>query len=368
VIASAAVSSRFIAFVIPHPYVDALACFREPIKLLASQGWRVDLYTTLSPIHPAPFFATENVRLVPFEMSRGGAIGLVRALVGQRPKYRWLLTVPQWGLHYGTLAARLAGIPVGCISDELKASAEATTDDQKRWKARERRAHRRCRFTIALSPPRADFIRTENGLDSNHRVLIVPNAAPGPSVHRRSRYYQDTLGLQGDARVLLHSGSLWWPAAREFVEAARAWTSEWVVVFQVRLAAHPELRVDSARVLFADQVLPASLLDYATSSATIGLALYDTSTVNNRLMGTASGKVALYMKNALPVIATRGSGLEWIEDERCGICVSSVGEIRQAADRIWAEYDRYVLNVRRCYDASLDFTTCFQPVVEMLGT
>jgi hypothetical protein len=347
--------------------VDALACFREPIKLLASEGWRVDLYTTLSPIHPAPFFASENVRIIPFEMSRGGAVGLVRDLVAHRPKYRCLVTVPQWGLHYGTLAARLAGIPVACISDELKAAAEAKTDDQKRWKARERRAHQRCRFTIALSQPRADFIREENALGSDHRILVVPNSAPGPSVHRRSRYYQDTLGLQENARVLLHAGSLWWPAAREFVEAARTWSSEWVVVFQVRLAAHPELRVDSARVLFADQVLPASLLDYATSSATIGVALYDVSKVNNRLMGTASGKVALYMKNALPVIATRQSGLEWIEHERCGICVSSVDEIRQAADRIWADYDEYVLNVQRCYDASLDFTTCFQPVAEMLA-
>ena len=109
------------------------------------------------------------------------------------------------------------------------------------------------------------------------------------------------------------------------------------------------------------------MLDYATSSATIGVALYDASTVNNRLMGTASGKVALYMKNGLPVIATRESGLEWIEQERCGILVSSVDEIRHAADRIWADYDRYVLNVRRCYDASLDFNRCFQPVAEMLA-
>src|SRR5262245_20291094 len=37
--------SRGVAFVIPHPYVDALACFREPIRLLADEGWEIDLYT-----------------------------------------------------------------------------------------------------------------------------------------------------------------------------------------------------------------------------------------------------------------------------------------------------------------------------------
>jgi hypothetical protein len=124
---------------------------------------------------------------------------------------------------------------------------------------------------------------------------------------------------------------------------------------------------DSAHVRFARQVLPAAMLGYAVSSASIGLALYDESRTNNRLMGTASGKVLLYMKNALPVIATRAGGFEWIEREQCGVCVSSVGEIPAAADRIWADYDRYACNVQRYYDESLDFSTRFRPVAQLMG-
>ena len=56
---------RAVAFVIPHPYVDALACFREPIRLLADEGWEIDLYTSFSPVHPAPFFGRENVSARP---------------------------------------------------------------------------------------------------------------------------------------------------------------------------------------------------------------------------------------------------------------------------------------------------------------
>jgi hypothetical protein len=356
-----------VAFLIPHPYVDALACFREPIALLADQGWQVDLYTTLSPQHPTPFFGRDRVRLLPFEMTRAGTVGLIRRLALRRPRYRWIVTVPQWGLHYAALAGRLAGIPLGCISDELKCDAEAATAGLRLWKARERRAHQRCRWTIALSSERADFIREENRLGADHRIFVVPNATRGPARRVPSHYYHDTLSLTASARILLHSGSLWWPAANELIASTDAWPSDWVVVFQGRLVAPRAAGHEAPHLRFTEQVLPASLLDYATSSAAIGLALYDTSCTNNRLMGTASGKLALYMKNTLPVIATDQSGFGWLEREHCGVCVSSVRDIPAAADRIWRDYEAYVRNVRRYYDASMEFETHFRPVARVMA-
>jgi hypothetical protein len=356
-----------VAFVIPHPYVDALACFREPIKYLADRGWTVDLYTTLSPAHPAPCFGRDHVRLARLEISRRGAIDLVARLALHRPKYRFIVTVPQWGLHYSSLAARMAGIPMGCISDELKAEAEATTAGQKRWKDRERRAHRRCRWTIALSDERAAFIRQENQLGADHRIFVVPNAPAGESRRGASHYFHDTLGLAPHQRVLLHAGSLWWKGASELADSARLWTGDWVVVFQIRLVDRANGWRDSACVRFARQVLPSPMLDHAVSSAAIGLALYDSSIANNRLMGTASGKLLLYMKNGLPVIATRSGGFDWIEREQCGLCVSGVGEIPGAADRIWSEYDRFARNVKRYYDGALQFERHFSPVAELMA-
>jgi hypothetical protein len=358
---------RAVAFLIPHPYVDALACFREPIRALADAGWDVDLYTSLSPVHPTPFFGRENVRIIPIVMSRVGAIALITRLVGRRPKYRWLVTVPQWGLHYGAVASRVAGIPMGCISDELKTESEALTSGQRDWKERERRAHRRCRWTIALSQDRADFIRDENRLGADHRMFIVPNADPGVARRIPSRYFQDILDMPSDARLLLHAGSLWWSGAKALVESTRSWTGDWTVVFHGRSLTTTNGWHDSARVRFSRQVLPAAMLNYAVSSAAIGLALYDESRTNNRLMGTASGKVSLYMKNCLPVIATRAGGFDWIERQKCGACVSSVDEIPAAADRIWADYDRYALNVRSYYAEALDFATRFKPVADLMA-
>jgi hypothetical protein len=361
-------ADRRVAFVVPHPYVDALACFRAPILWLSDRGWHVDLYTTLSAEHPAPFFDRDTVTLVPIRQSRRGVVDLLTRLVTARPGYRAIVTVPQWALHYCVKAATVTGVPVGCISDELKSDAEATSDEARRWRARERHAHQQCRWTVALSAERADFIRRENRLPDSHPVFVVPNATPGPAVRQASTYYRDRLRLGADARILLHAGSLWWPRAKELATVGSTWSNGWTVVFQTRLRLGDNGWHDSGRVHFAREVLPSSLLDYAVSSASIGLALYDESSANNRLMGTASGKVALYLKNGLPVIATRAGGLEWIEQEGCGVCVGDVREIPSAAERIWANYAETAAKAAAFHDRSLDFSTHFRAVAELMAS
>jgi hypothetical protein len=305
------------------------------------------------------------IRLRPIDISRIGAVDLIRQLVTARPAYRTIVTVPQWGLHYAAAAARIAGVPLACISDELKSDDEATDEGRRLWRARERRSHQRCEWTIALSDDRAAFIRRENGLPASQPVFVVPNASRGPARRLRSRYFHDALNLTCDARILLHAGSLWWRGAAEVIDAANDWRDR-TLVFQTRMMM-PDRQRDSATVRFAPTVLPAALLDYAVSSARIGLALYDTANVNNRLMGTASGKVALYLKNLLPVIATRAGGFEWIEREGCGICIDDVSEVPDAADRIEERYGEYVANAERVFNTTLDFETRFRPVADRLS-
>ena len=353
----------YAAFVIPHPYVDALACFREPIKRLADDGWQIDLFTTLSPQHMPPSFNRDAVRLVPIKINKRGALSLMAQLLLHRPKYDWIFAVPQWSLHYAGIAARLAGIPMVCISDELTAEAEASTAEKKRWKGRERRAHQRCALTIALTEERGAFIRAEHQLGADHYIAIVPNAAPGQAERLASRYYQDTLDIPPDKFVLLHAGSWWWKLTfPDLEEVARGWDGKTVLVFQGRLTNHFPSQPAHPNVRFSPTVLPSDLLDYAVSSAHAGLALYDTRIVNNRLVGAASGKVALYMKNALPVIAVSHPSLAWLEHEGCGVLVRDLTEIGTAVERIRNSYDAYVANVKRYYARELDFDKRFEAV------
>jgi hypothetical protein len=355
-----------IAFVIEHAYVDALACFREPIKALAARGARIDLYTRLTATHPPPVFSNPNIRVIPLDVSYGGAARLAARLAGHRPRYAVVLAAPQWGLHWAVLASTVSGSPVAYISDELIVDREMTTAAQRRWKARERRAHQRCAFTIALSQDRADFLRGLNRLPGHHAMYVVPNSAPGPSVRLPSQFYQDLLKLPSDRCVMVHAGGMGWRPAEALAAAAATWQSDALaVVFQGRLPSQTLAR-ESGGAVWYSPTLPFDLLDHAVSSAHIGLALYDGQKANDRLMGTASGKVCLYMKNALPVITTRLACFDWVEREGCGVRVTTIDEIPAAARTIRADYDRYVGAVQRYYAEHLDFTRTFEPVIEAI--
>lgn len=356
-----------VAFVVPHPYLDSLACFREPIKWLADQGWIVHVYMRVEPTHPAPSFHRADVRVIPIHYGRAGLVSLLARLVRHRPRYRAIFTVPQWGLHYVSMVAPIAGIPVVCISDELSAEAEATTSEQRLWKERERRAHQRCAMTIALSPERGEFIRQENRLGADHPIVVVPNSVPAPAERLRSHYYQDTLGIPEDVFIVLHAGGLGWRPAQELARVARDWDSEdMVLVFQGRLREQIERHGDHEAVRYSRTVLPSELLDYAVSSAHVGVALYDDRTANDRLMSTASGKLNLYLKNGLPVITTRLGCFDWVEREGVGIRVGSMDDVDEAVRTIRRDYDAYTARVLRFYEERLDFGRNFAPVAAWL--
>jgi hypothetical protein len=350
-----------VAFVIEHAYVDALACFREPIKYFAARGFEVDVYLRMTPFHPVPNFNDPLVRLIPIDVSKAGAARLVARLV--RSRYAVIMTVPQWSLYWSTVAGRLSGTPVAYISDELIVDEELTTASQHKWKARERRAHRRCAFSIALSTERAELLRRINGLPESHPIYVVPNAAPGPAERVTSHYYRDVLGLPPERPIVLHAGGMGWAPAEALAAAASSWHADGpAIVFQGRLPEQMRDRRSEGAVYYSPTTLPAALLDYAVSSADVGLALYEDHKTNDRYMGTASGKLCLYMKNALPVITTRLDCFDWVEAAGCGVRIASMDELPAAVRAIRDGYDGYVCNVRRFYDTNLDFSRAFVPV------
>jgi hypothetical protein len=352
--------SRSIAFVIEHAYVDALACFREPIKWFAARGDRVDVFMRMTPFHPVPTFVDPGVRLIPLEVTVRGAARLVAQLVAHRPRYDIIFTCPQWSLYWATTAARVTGTPVAYISDELIV-------DEGKWKTREREAHKRCAFTIALSPERGEFLRTLNRLGDRHPIFVVPNAAPGPAVRLPSHFYQDTLGLDPRRPVVLHAGGMGWAPAEALAAVAAGWGEDGpAIVFQGRLAAQMAGRPNAGAVRYSPTVLPSALLDYAVSSADVGLALYDDRKANDRLMSTASGKLCLYMKNALPVITTRLACFEWVERDGVGVRIGEPEELPAAIRTILDDYDRYACNVRTVYAERLDFARTFAPVADAI--
>lgn len=356
-----------VAFVISRPYVGAFPCYREPIRFLADRGVKVDVYATLSDMNPPPVFLHDNIHLALFTISRFGVVELIWKLATHRPKYDWIFAVPQWDVYFAQKAASLAAIPVVYISDELYLEEEATTDLQRKWKKRERKAHAKCAFTISYSPELAEFIRVENQLPEGHEVYAVRATSPGPAERKRSRYYQDKLGIPEENFVLLYAGSWWWRKFFPDLEKILASVGDGVdIVFDGRYVDSSTKRLTSKNIHCCNTVASDDVLNDVVSSAHVGLALYQDTPISSKLICTGSGKLSLYMKNGLPVIITYQDAFRWIEDEGCGVCIGSVEEIPDALAKIRMNYDWYVSNVVRYYSEVLEFGRNFEIVYRNL--
>ncbi len=355
---------RAVAFVVHHAYADALACYREPMRYYAEAGWQVDLYLGVSAQHPAPSFPQGNVVLRPLEISRSGTLRLVAQLMRRQHRYAAVFCAPGWGLDHAVRALALGNTPVGYISDELISDSELSTDSQRRWKARERAAHRRCSFTIALSAERAEYLRQLHRLPNSHPIFVVPNAAPGPAGRVPSHYYPDRLGLPTGRTVALHAGGMGWAPLGELISEAEQWRDDRApaLVCQGRLPSQMAGRAQRGSAYYVSESLPSTLLDYAVSSADVGLALYDSVKDNDRIMGTASGKLCLYLKNGLPVVTSRLPCFAWVEREGVGMCASSPRDVRAAIEAAAADSRRLSAGALRYYNEHLDFRVTFRPV------
>jgi hypothetical protein len=354
-----------VALVFDRPYVDAHPCFREMVVHFAAHGWTVDLFMMQSPTHPLPRFDSDKIRIVPFEKNLSGLLTLMAHLIVPW-RYAVVVATPQWALYWAVRARPWGRYSVTCLSDEVYVLDEATTPSQKKWKAREARAHRAADLTVSLSEARMRQVARENQLPADHPYVVIPNAPSGRARRARSNFYREGLSIPAAQGILVHSGTLYWKLASQLARFAANWSEPWAVVFQGRFTGANNEPVLGPMVHYEQRVLPAEQMREATSSADIGLALYDRTDPVECRNGETPGKLGLYLSCALPVICGNVDSLRWVADEKCGEWVADIREIPAAAARIKADYETYSRNAARVFDERFEYAAHFERFIAKL--
>jgi hypothetical protein len=354
-----------VALVFDRPYVDAHPCFREMVVHFAAHGWTVDLFMLQSPAHPLPRFESDRIRILPLEKSLSGLLKLI-ARLSVPWRYAAVVATPQWPLYWAVRARRWGRYSVTCLSDEIYTWDEAITPSQKKWKAREARAHRAADLTVSLSETRMRQVAQENRLPADHPYVVIPNAPSGRAWRAHSTYYRDRFSIPATQGILVHSGTLYWKLASQLARFAANWSEPWAVVFQGRFTGANMEPVPGPAIHYEQRVLPAGEMHDATSSADIGLALYDRTDPQERRNGETPGKLGLYLSCALPVICGNIDSLRWVADEKCGEWVADIREIPAAAARIAADYESYSRNAARVFHERFEYGAHFEPFLTKL--
>jgi glycosyltransferase involved in cell wall biosynthesis len=415
-----------IALVYPRANIDTVPTLVGAVEQFADCGYDVDVFTYIQAGQPAPDFGSARVRLRSLgidgladhstarlrrlvkqagwlpgvaraPLSRGyqalgaglaggsrlaararGAMLATRArgsAAGPAERYACVIGVDPDGL---ALAHRLAqGAPLGYISLELLLSHELGTAAEAQLKAQERELSRQASFVVVQDQARARLLADDNGL-APERLVLVPNAPPGPARRQPTRFWHTRFDLPADARVVIHSGSLGdWTGIEDIVASVPAWPEPWVLVVHTRYDAESSgyveklrSRADPRRVRFSLKPVRRQDYDALIDGADVGLAFYVSTGAssftgsNVQTIGLSSGKLAYYLRSGLPVVVNRVASISAdIEAHRAGAAVDDASALGAALQRVAADYD--VMSARACafFEHRLAFGSAFAEVV-----
>jgi glycosyltransferase involved in cell wall biosynthesis len=409
-----------IGLVYPRANVDTVPSLVGAAEMLADAGYEVDLFTYAAAGQAPPVFASPRVRLRPL-----GVDGLIDySTAGLRSVVKrasWLPSVARGPLvrTYKVLGAGLAGgsrlaararsslaeredpftcvigvdpdglalahdlgrgAPLAYYSLELLLSYELSTTVDRQVKAQERELTQRCAFVIVQDEARGRLLAEDNGLPFD-RLVLVPNAPPGPARRQPGEFWHRRFNLPHDARVVIHAGSLGdWTGIEGLVDSAASWPEPWVLVIHTRYDAESSAyvealrsRADPARVYFSLKPVPRQEYDELIDGADVGLAFYlssDDSAFtqrNLRTLGLSSGKVAFYARAGLPVIVNRESSIgDEVEAHGLGIAVETAQDVAPALSRIGERYEQFSDAALQYFEERLDFRRAFDDVLRRL--
>ena len=244
-----------------------------------------------------------------------------------------------------------------------------------RFKALEIKYNHRAIATITQDEERANILRKDNKL-RNQEIILMPISARGSSYTNKHYYFHNKFSLSRDKKIILHAGSIaFWASCIEIAEAALHWNKNWVLVFHgprhfkdylEKLVPYTR-RSDNIKISL--DWLPYDRLNEIIASGDIGIAIYQGYCLNNRLIGSASGKIAHYLQCGIPTITNDFPSLKRIVNVyKCGECVSDVNYVNECIRKILNNYEEYRENAFMCYEQRYNFSNNFKKVISKVNS
>ncbi|GGB08547.1 hypothetical protein [Puia dinghuensis] len=360
---------RRIALLFDRTYIDAQHCFIELASQLAANGYAVDLYMVNNPYNNQPFFENKEIRILPFPVS-----GFQKAeywsklLYSADRRYDAIIATPITGIWLAYRTSRLRKIPYYYLADELVEHmlANSPAKDRKKLETRNYKANRYAAATIALGEERYLVQQQLHKIDYAHDYIVIPNAPAGDAVRLKSHYYRDIFNIEDRKPILLFAGTLNWNLAKKIYEETKTYGErDYHLVFQTRTTGlmgeglHPFIK-------FSTTPVPSAMMNYAVSSADIGLALYDRNSVHETNNGFTGGKIGTYLKNQLPLIVGSADNLKHFEDQGVGVFWDGETDFDTIARRAIAEMETCRRNIPAFYRQTLQYEYHFEKLKQHL--
>jgi len=350
-------------------YVDAHSCFRELAMQFAGKGFLVDLYHISNPYNPAPVFFNDKIRVYDFPRSKFEKLEFwYKYFLSEDKKYDVLIGTPVEGGRLAYHLARKKKIPLVYLADEIL-DPVVKYHKIENWdsvKKTDIKINNFATCTIALGEERYQYQKKINKLESNHKYFVIPNSESGPSKRLKSNYFRDIFNIEDRKPIILFIGTMNWNLAKVIFEQTKKYKDKnYHIVFHGRTHGligegdHPFIKISKTP-------LPSNLLNYAVSSADLGLVLYDKSIEQEKNNGWTGGKIGTYLKNELPLIAGNLDEFKKFETQNVGICWDGIEEIDVAINKAISQSEHMRQSIPSFYKDNCDYKSFFEPFYDFI--
>ena len=350
-------------------YVDAHFCFTELAKHLADSGYLVDLYHLANPYNSPPVFFNDKIRVFNFPESKFQKIEFWAKIKFRKDyKYSVIFGTPIKGIWLAYKVAKNQRIPLIYLADEIfdPKTKFHKNINWKRDKLKDIKANKFATASIALSKKRFFYQKKTNSLPDDHKHFVIPNAPAGKAERLKSNYFRDIFNINDDKPIILFIGTINWKLAKKiFNETKNYKNKDYHIVFHGRTKGligekHPFIKI-------SDMPLPSNLINFAVSSADIGLVLYDKDVEQEYNNGETGGKIGTYLKNNLPVIAGNLDILYTFEKENVGIFWNGKEDIDKIIKKALLKKEEMIKNIPGYYKKNYNYSYFFESLKKFLN-
>jgi glycosyltransferase involved in cell wall biosynthesis len=282
----------------------------------------------------------------------------------EQSQYLCLIGVEKKGLIWAGLLSEIFESPLLYYSLELYVEDNPDLDKVCHLRSTEKKYHQLSTATIIQDALRGDALLKSNGVE-NANVIYFPVSVSGGLVRKKSRYLQQKLNISESKKILLYFGSIHptrcvAPLVKiagnlddGLVLVVHGWGPKGYLEYLRSIA-------DMSKVVFSLEFVPEEEIVEMVASAHIGLALYETANVNDRLVAFSSSKMAYYAQCGIPVIAfDTESFRQLIKSHKCGELIRSVDEIPESARHILSNHELYECEAHAAFEQFYNFDKNF---------
>ena len=290
-------------------------------------------------------------------------------------QYLCFIGIEKIGLIWAGVLSEIYKFPLIYFSLELYTEDNPGIDRVYHLREAEKRYHQLSIATIIQDGSRANALLKSNGVEHTN-ILYYPVSVRGNIIQEKSKFLQNKFNIGDDKKILLYFGSIYKTRfVTQIVKMAGDLDDDVILVVHgwgsKKYLKYLQSIAHKSKVIFSLNLVEENEITNLISSAHIGIALYATSNLNDKLAAFSSAKMAQYTQCGVPVLAFDAeSSRELMNIHECGELIHSVDQIPQKVRKILANYDAYKQQAyfafKNFYDLDKNFSRLLSQFEEII--